>query len=233
MIFSPLNTAFIYEVSIHFNSEKLHIKTISDESTGLTFVPFKVPQFHKDHQCFALVTGLQNLKQVFVHKTNITCKAELNHLYVALNRDVYTGDQQILANIHQNFYPNHNKDLEDIEVHLEDPDKFVVKKWFSLKFNQGVSSINYYLPTYPKVGYWSIVTNYFGSIRKKYFKVEKHYLALFEIIVSLPKVVTIASFPLKASVEGAFVTERFAQGDINIVWLFKSNEVKIRFQSSF
>ena len=90
-----------------------------------------------------------------------------------------------------------------------------------------MSSIYYNLPNYPKIGYWNIVANYYGSQKRTYFKVEKHYLALFEVVVSMPEIVTLNTFPLEAMIDGAFVTERLAQGNITAHWYFQSDIVSM------
>ena len=65
-----------------------------------------MPPISMDNTCYVKVTGLRKKRITFSQHSNLTCKTELNHFYVSLNRDVYTGGQQIFANIHQNIFSN-------------------------------------------------------------------------------------------------------------------------------
>lgn len=58
-------------------------------------------------------------------------------------------------------------------------------------------------------------------------KVEKHYLPLYELVVSMPEFVSVDQEFIEASVDGAFVTERIAYGNTTVRWMVK----KIDFQT--
>ena len=59
------------------------------------------------------------------------------------------------------------------------------------------------------------------------FKVERHYLPMFEVTINFPSYVYNLENSLLATVEGGFITERQAKGYKRIIWYYKSNEVKL------
>ncbi len=56
-------------------------------------------------------------------------------------------------------------------------------------------------------------------------KVEKHYLPLYELVVASPAFVMDTDESIEASVEGAFVTERLAKGNVEITWKARATDV--------
>lgn len=61
-----------------------------------------------------------------------------------------------------------------------------------------------------------------GQVETKTIKVEKHYLPrAFELVVSSPSFALASSETIEASVDGAFITERIAKGNVTLKWWAK------------
>ncbi len=73
-----------------------------------------------------------------------------------------------------------------------------------------------------KVGFWTIRVNAEGQLEEHKIKVEKHYLPqAYELVATLPNFVLDTDEVLEASVDGAFITERLALGNVYVRWLAK------------
>jgi hypothetical protein len=66
-----------------------------------------------------------------------------------------------------------------------------------------------------------------GQVEERRIKVEKHYLPHYEVVVVMPNFVLDTDDVIEAAVEGAFITERIAKGNVAVKWLAK----KIDFQT--
>jgi len=53
------------------------------------------------------------------------------------------------------------------------------------------------------------------------FKVEKHYYPLYELVVSMPMFILDSDEAIEASVDGTYLTERLAAGNIILRWFAK------------
>ena len=72
-----------------------------------------------------------------------------------------------------------------------------------------------------QVGFWTIRVDAQGQTKDLRIKVEKHYLPPFELVVAMPSFALDTDEFLEASVEGAFITERIAKGNVTFRWLAK------------
>ncbi len=73
-----------------------------------------------------------------------------------------------------------------------------------------------------QVGFWTIKVVAEGQSETKQVKVEKHYLPLgYELVVTSPPFALTSDERIEASVDGAFITERIAKGNITVVWKAK------------
>ena len=77
------------------------------------------------------------------------------------------------------------------------------------------------------MGFWTIRVRAETQVEERRIKVEKHYLPFFEIVVSMPDYALDTDEFIEASVDGTFITERVAKGDVRVVWYAK----KIDFQT--
>ena len=109
-----------------------------------------------------------------------------------------------------------------VDLFILDPDGYIIRKWNSMELNVGVLLQSYTLPEYPKIGFWTIRVQAEGQIEELRVKVEKYYLPqAFELTVGMPSFVLETSELIEAAVEGAFVTERLAKGNIGVTWYAK------------
>ena len=60
-----------------------------------------------------------------------------------------------------------------------------------------------------------------GQTEELQFKVEKHYFPQYELVVSMPMFILDTDEAIEASVDGTFLTERLAAGNIILRWFAK------------
>lgn len=73
-----------------------------------------------------------------------------------------------------------------------------------------------------QVGFWKIRVDAEGQTEELQIKVEKFYLPLsYELSVDMPAFILDSDEYVEAVVEGTFIPERIAKGDINVKWYAK------------
>jgi hypothetical protein len=60
-----------------------------------------------------------------------------------------------------------------------------------------------------------------GQTEELLFKVEKHYFPQYELVVSMPMFILYTEESIEASVDGTYLTERMAPGNIILRWFDK------------
>ena len=71
------------------------------------------------------------------------------------------------------------------------------------------------------MGFWKIRVIAEGQIEELPIKVEKHYLPAFEVVALMRQFTLDTDELIEASIEGAFITERIAQGNVSVTWYAK------------
>ena len=109
-----------------------------------------------------------------------------------------------------------------VDLFVIDPDGYIIRKWNSKELNVGVLLESFILPEYPKVGFWTIRVHAEGQVEDLQIKVEKFYLPqAFELYALMPSFVVDSEEFIEATVEGAYITERIAKGNIQVQWYAK------------
>lgn len=95
------------------------------------------------------------------------------------------------------------------------------RKWNSKQLNVGVLSETFWLPEFPKVGFWTIRVQAQGQNQEKKVKVEKYYRPKFEVFVRMPTFIFDTDQVIKAEVSSAYLFEKKAKGTIQVRWYAK------------
>ena len=95
------------------------------------------------------------------------------------------------------------------------------RKWNSKQLNVGVLSETFWLPEFPKVGFWTIRVHAQGQREEKKVKVEKYYRPKFEVFVRMPTFIFDTDNLIKAEVSSAYLFEKQAKGTIQVRWYAK------------
>lgn len=139
---------------------------------------------------------------------------------ISTNKVVFNAEQTIRIRVV--MLTHYMKPYEGIvDLFLLDPDGYVVRKWNSQELNVGVLIQTFELPLYPKVGFWTIRVKAETQTEELKVKVEKHYLPMYELVVTAPAFVVDTEKHIEVTVDAAFVTERIAKGNITLNWYAK------------
>ena len=107
------------------------------------------------------------------------------------------------------------------DLYIIDPDGYIIRKWNSKQLNVGVLSETFWLPEFPKVGFWTIRVHAQGQTEEKKVKVEKYYRPKFEVFVRMPTFIFDTDQVIKAEVSSAYLFEKEAKGTIHLRWFAK------------
>ena len=163
----------------------------------------------------------QNGGLVFEHQNPLEFLRQFLSITISTSRVIYNAEGTI--NMRILFLTTSLKPYEGIvDLYILDPDDYIIRKWNSKELNVGVLLESYTLPEYPKIGFWTIRVVAEGQVEELKVKVEKFYLPqAYELVAVMPSFVLDTDEYIEASIEGAFITERIAKGDIHVRWYAK------------
>ena len=151
---------------------------------------------------------------VFEHQNPLEFLKQFLSITISTSRVIYNAEGTI--NMRILFLTTSLKPYEGIvDLYILDPDDYIIRKWNSKELNVGVLLESYTLPEYPKIGFWTIRVVAEGQIEELKVKVEKFYLPqAYELVAVMPSFVLDTDEYIEASIEGAFITERIAKGNL-------------------
>ena len=164
----------------------------------------------------------------FEHDADLQFERRFLSITITTNHAVYDAGQTV--RIRAVFLTTSLKPYDGIaDLFFIDPDGYVIRKWNSQHLNVGVLIKEFDLPSWPKVGFWTIRVTADGQTEELRIKVEKHLLPRIETVISMPTYALDTEEFIEAVVEGTFIVERVVVGDIDVKWFAK----KIDYQTPY
>ncbi|TRY72565.1 hypothetical protein TCAL_06513 [Tigriopus californicus] len=157
---------------------------------------------------------------VFEHQSELEFSKKFLAITISSSRAVYCAEQVIRMRIVM-LTTSLKPYTGIVDLYIVDPDGYTIRKWNSKELNVGVLTEDFQLPLFPKVGFWTIRVQAEGQVEELKVKVEKHYLPKFEIVVTMPAFILDSEELINAYVDGSFVVERLAKGNVKLDWYVK------------
>ncbi|XP_014425634.2 alpha-2-macroglobulin-like isoform X2 [Pelodiscus sinensis] len=191
---------------------------IADVVTGkdvFKCIPFTLPKSNSSAAAFltVLVKGptleFKSQKSVLVKNSESLC-------FVQTDKPIYKPGQTVLFRIvclDENFHPL-NKVIP--LVYIEDPHRNRVHQWQEVALKGGFTQLSFPLISEPIQGTYNVKVHKDTGELKHNFTVEEYVLPKFEVLVKLPKVISILEEKLKVTVCGLYTFGKAVPGFVSV-----------------
>uniref|UniRef100_A0A8C0GRV9 Alpha-2-macroglobulin n=1 Tax=Chelonoidis abingdonii TaxID=106734 RepID=A0A8C0GRV9_CHEAB len=185
------------------------IADVVSEEDVFKCVPFTVPKSNSSSSAFLTVL-VKGLTLEFKSRKSVLVKNSESLVFVQTDKPIYKPGQTVLfriVSLDEDFHPLNEKD----------PQKNRVYQWREVELNMGLTQLSFPLPSEPIQGTYNVVVQKESGTKLEHpFTVEEYVLPKYEVLVKLPKKITIQDEELKVAVCGLYTYGTPVPGLVNV-----------------
>ncbi|XP_049678524.1 alpha-2-macroglobulin-like isoform X1 [Accipiter gentilis] len=212
-----LNESVTLSTTLEYQGENRSlIDDVVSENDVFTCIPFSLPKSNSTSVAFLTVTVKGPTLQ-FRSRKSVLVKNSESLVFVQTDKPIYKPGQTVLFRIislDKDFYPLNEKFPF---VYVQDPQRNRVYQWQEVELETGLTQLSFPLTTDPIQGSYKIVVQKsFSSHVEHSFSVEEYVLPKYEVLVKLPKMITIKDEEIPVSVCGLYTYGKPVPGLVNV-----------------
>nr|XP_032641607.1 LOW QUALITY PROTEIN: alpha-2-macroglobulin-like [Chelonoidis abingdonii] len=192
------------------------IADVVSEEDVFKCVPFTVPKSNSSSSAFLTVL-VKGLTLEFKSRKSVLVKNSESLVFVQTDKPIYKPGQTVLfriVSLDEDFHPLNEKFPL---VFIKDPQKNRVYQWREVELNMGLTQLSFPLPSEPIQGTYNVVVQKESGTKLEHpFTVEEYVLPKYEVLVKLPKKITIQDEELKVAVCGLYTYGTPVPGLVNV-----------------
>ncbi|XP_074907702.1 alpha-2-macroglobulin-like isoform X3 [Buteo buteo] len=192
------------------------IDDVVSENDVFTCIPFSLPKSNSTSVAF-LTVMVKGATLQFRSRKSVLVKNSESLVFVQTDKPIYKPGQTVLFRIislDKDFYPLNEKFPF---VYVQDPQRNRVYQWQEVELETGLTQLSFPLTTDPIQGSYKIVVQKsFSSHVEHSFSVEEYVLPKYEVLVKLPKMITIKDEEIPVSVCGLYTYGKPVPGLVNV-----------------
>ncbi|XP_039417434.1 alpha-2-macroglobulin-like isoform X1 [Corvus cornix cornix] len=200
----------------HLGENRSLIDDVVSEKDMFTCIPFSLPKSNSTAVAFLTVTVTGDTLQ-FKSRKSVLVKNSESLVFVQTDKPIYKPGQTVqfrIVSLDTNFYPLNEKFPF---VYIQDPQRNRVYQWQGVELETGFTQLSFPLTSDPIQGSYKIVVQKsFSSHVEHSFSVEEFVLSRFEVLVKVPKMITIKDNELPVSVCGLYTYGKPVPGLVNV-----------------
>ncbi|NXF08793.1 A2MG protein, partial [Smithornis capensis] len=205
-----LNESVTLSATLEYQGENRSlIDDVVSEKDVFTCMSFSLPKFNSTSVAFLTVTVKGDTLQ-FRSRKSVLVKNSESLVFVQTDKPIYKPGQTVMfriVSLDKDFYP----------VNEKDPQRNHVYQWQGVELKTGLTQLSFPLTSDPIQGSYKIVVQKsFSSHVEHFFSVEEYVLPKFEVLVKLPKMITIKDNELPVSVCGLYTYGKPVPGLVNV-----------------
>ncbi|NXN82260.1 A2MG protein, partial [Bombycilla garrulus] len=185
------------------------IDDVVSEKDVFTCIPFSLPKSNNTSVAFLTVTVRGDTLQ-FKSCKSVLVKNSESLVFIQTDKPIYKPGQTVqfrIVSLDKDFYPLTEKD----------PQRNRVYQWQGVELKTGFTQLSFPLTSDPIQGSYKIVVQKsFSSHVEHPFSVEEFVLPRFEVLVKVPKMITIKDNELPVSVCGLYTYGKPVPGLVNV-----------------
>ncbi|NXR77611.1 A2MG protein, partial [Pycnonotus jocosus] len=185
------------------------IDDVVSEKDVFTCIPFSLPKSNSTSVAFLTVRVTGDTLQ-FKSRKSVLVKNSDSLVFIQTDKPVYKPGQTVqfrIVSLDKDFYPLNEKD----------PQRNRVYQWQGVELQTGFTQLSFPLTSDPIQGSYKIVVlKSFSSRVEHFFSVEEFVLPRFEVLVKVPKMITIEDNELPVSVCGLYTYGKPVPGLANV-----------------
>ncbi|XP_053925158.1 alpha-2-macroglobulin [Cuculus canorus] len=212
-----LNESVTLSATLEYQGENRSlIDDVVSEKDVFTCIPFSLPKSNSTLVAF-LTVMVKGATLQFKSRKSVLVKNSESLVFVQTDKPIYKPGQTVLfriVSLNKDFYPLNEKFPF---VYIQDPQRNRVYQWQEVKLETGLTQLSFPLTSDPIQGSYKIVVQKsFTSHVEHYFSVEEYVLPKYEVLVKLPKMITIKDTELPVSVCGLYTYGKPVPGLVNV-----------------
>ncbi|NXL86373.1 A2MG protein, partial [Alectura lathami] len=219
-----LNESVTLSTTLEYQGENRSlIEDLVSEKDVFTCIPFSLPK--SNSTSVALLTVMVKGETLqFRSRKSVLVKNSESLVFIQTDKPIYKPGQTVLFRIvclDKDFHPMNEK-VRNLLVtwsypHLQDPQRNRVYQWQGVELETGLTQLSFPLTSDPIQGSYKIVVQKsFTSHVEHSFTVEEYVLPKYEVLVKLPKMITIEDKELPVSVCGLYTYGKPVPGLVNV-----------------
>uniref|UniRef100_A0A8C3Y0G2 Alpha-2-macroglobulin n=1 Tax=Catharus ustulatus TaxID=91951 RepID=A0A8C3Y0G2_CATUS len=185
------------------------IDDVVSEKDVFTCIPFSLPKSNSTSVAFLTVTVTGDTQQ-FKSRKSVLIKNSESLVFIQTDKPIYKPGQTVqfrIISLDKDFYPLNEKD----------PQRNRVYQWQGVELETGFTQLSFPLTSDPIQGSYKIVVQKsFSSHVEHSFSVEEFVLPRFEVLVKVPKMITIKDNELPVSVCGLYTYGKPVPGSVKV-----------------
>ncbi|NXW60109.1 A2MG protein, partial [Eurystomus gularis] len=205
-----LNESVTLSATLEYQGENRSlIDDVVSEKDVFTCIPFSLPKSNSTSVAF-LTVMVKGVTLQFRSRKSVLVKNSESLVFIQTDKPIYKPGQTVLfriVSLDKDFYPLDEKD----------PQRNRVYQWQGVELETGLTQLSFPLTSDPIQGsYKIIVQKSFSSHVEHSFSVEEYVLPKYEVLVKLPKMITIKDEELSVSVCGLYTYGKPVPGLVNV-----------------
>uniref|UniRef100_A0A8C4V2R6 Alpha-2-macroglobulin n=1 Tax=Falco tinnunculus TaxID=100819 RepID=A0A8C4V2R6_FALTI len=213
-----LNESVTLSATLEYQGENRSlIDDVVSEQDVFTCIPFSLPKFNSSTSVAFLTVMVKGATLQFRSRKSVLVKDSESLVFVQTDKPIYKPGQTVLfriVSLDKDFYPLNEKFPF---VYVQDPQRNRVYQWQGVELETGLKQLSFPLTSDPIQGSYKIVVQKsFSSHVEHSFSVEEYVLPKYEVLVKLPKMITIKDKELSVSVCGLYTYGKPVPGLVNV-----------------
>ncbi|XP_055665053.1 alpha-2-macroglobulin-like isoform X2 [Falco peregrinus] len=213
-----LNESVTLSATLEYQGENRSlIDDVVSEQDVFTCIPFSLPKFNSSTSVAFLTVSVKGVTLQFRSRKSVLVKDSESLIFVQTDKPIYKPGQTVLfriVSLDKDFYPLNEKFPF---VYVQDPQRNRVYQWQGVELETGLKQLSFPLTSDPIQGSYKIVVQKsFSSHVEHSFSVEEYVLPKYEVLVKLPKMITIKDKELSVSVCGLYTYGKPVPGLVNV-----------------
>ncbi|KFP83022.1 Alpha-2-macroglobulin, partial [Acanthisitta chloris] len=205
-----LNESVTLSATLEYQGENRSlIDDVVSEKDVFTCIPFSLPKSNSTSVAFLTVT-VKGATLQFKSRKSVLVKNSESLVFVQTDKPIYKPGQTVLfriVSLDKDFYPLNEKD----------PQRNRVYQWQGVELKTGLTQLSFPLTSDPIQGSYKIVVQKsFSSHVEHSFSVEEYVLPKYEVLVKLPKMITIKDNEIPVSVCGLYTYGKPVPGLVKV-----------------
>ncbi|KFV15609.1 Alpha-2-macroglobulin, partial [Tauraco erythrolophus] len=211
-----LNESVTLSATLEYQGENRSlIDDVVSEKDVFTCIPFSLPKSNSTSVAF-LTVGVKGPTLQFRSRKSVLVQNSESLVFVQTDKPIYKPGQTVLfriVSLDKDFYPLNEK----VKLRFFDPQRNRVYQWQGVELETGLTQLSFPLTSDPIQGSYKIVVQKsFSSHVEHSFRVEEYVLPKYEVLVKLPKMITIKDKELPVSVCGLYTYGKPVPGLVNV-----------------
>uniref|UniRef100_A0A8B9ULV8 Alpha-2-macroglobulin n=1 Tax=Anas zonorhyncha TaxID=75864 RepID=A0A8B9ULV8_9AVES len=208
-----LNESVTLSATLEYQGENRSlIDDVVSEKDIFTCIPFSLPKSNSTSVAF-LTVMVKGETQQFRSRKSVLVKNSESLVFVQTDKPIYKPGQTGTGN----WVDRWVHDLFPFYSHLQDPQRNRIYQWQGVELEIGLIELSFPLTSDPMQGSYKIVVQKSVTSHVEHsFSVEEYVLPKYEVLVKLPKMITIEDKEIPVSVCGLYTYGKPVPGLVNV-----------------